>query len=71
MPTDRSGRTYEEYRQLYWDNRDRVKVLEATIKRVEKVLETPSVGGGGHGLPDWDYIDVEVLAEALQEKNDD
>ena len=26
---DRSGRTYEEYRQLYWDARDRVTELEA------------------------------------------
>ena len=27
--SDRSGRTYEEYRQLYWDARDRVAELEA------------------------------------------
>ena len=29
MKTDRSGRTLQEYRQLYWDGKERIKELEA------------------------------------------
>jgi len=32
MKTDRSGRTFEEYRQLYWDGQKRIAELEAALK---------------------------------------
>ena len=52
MKTDRSGRTFEEYRQLFWDEQKRIEVLqhevdmwrkhvpelEATIMRVEALF---------------------------------
>lgn len=33
--TDRSGRTYEEYRQLYWDERARRKIAEVKVANFE------------------------------------
>jgi len=32
MKTDRSGRTFEEYRQLYWDGQKRIDELEERLK---------------------------------------
>ena len=34
MKTDRSGRTFEEYRQLYWDGQKRIDELEEGIRIV-------------------------------------
>ena len=34
---DRSGRTYEEYRQLYWDEKERRKELEAELTRMKQI----------------------------------
>lgn len=36
MKTDRSGRTLEDYRQLYWDERDRRRALQAKLDAVRK-----------------------------------
>ena len=33
--TDRSGRTYEEYRQLYWDEKARRKIAEVKVANFE------------------------------------
>ena len=35
MKTDRSGRTLEEYRQLYWDGKERIKELQAKLDAVK------------------------------------
>ena len=35
MKTDRSGRTLKEYRQLYWDGKERIKELEAKLDAVK------------------------------------
>jgi len=35
MKTDRSGRTFEEYRQLYWDGQKRIDELEAVSELSE------------------------------------
>ena len=34
MKTDRSGRTLEDYRELFWETEKRIKELEAAINRV-------------------------------------
>ena len=36
MKTDRSGRTFEEYRQLFWDEQKRVKELDGFITEYQK-----------------------------------
>ena len=42
---DRSGRTYEEYRQLYWDERDRVAELELAVKRANERADKAAQDG--------------------------
>ena len=37
---DRSGRTCEEYRQLYWDEKARRKELEAQRKSINWIIES-------------------------------
>ena len=34
MKTNRSGRTLEDYRELFWETEKRIKELEAAINRV-------------------------------------
>jgi len=33
---DRSGRTYEQYRQLFWDQQEIIKKLRATITELKQ-----------------------------------
>ena len=35
LTQDRSGRTLKEYRQLYWDGKERIKELEAKLDAVK------------------------------------
>ena len=51
---DRSGRTYEEYRQLYWDERAERRKLESKLAEAIKWIQ--------HDCP-WDE---ETIREQLK-----
>lgn len=65
LTTDRSGRTLKEYRQLYWDGKERIKELEAKLDAVQKHYDKWMLGE----LNDLDCVNrIGDVLEAIGEQ---
>ena len=65
LTQDRSGRTLKEYRQLYWDGKERIKELQAKLDGVQKHYDKWMLGE----LNDLDCVNrIGDVLEAIGEQ---